>query len=407
MLRAPADTTGLTGNRAHSLAAYMNAVTSTFPPRNDLERELVERAAQAFGEQENIVRLQTQRISANIEDAERRDAVALERLTKQLFDCRNGSIAQYGSVKNRPARPRSSRASVADDPATLIRQIQRSVAGCEWMLKEWAELRAWVERGIAWDPYQQLKSIRLLGCQPHQAARHRDVFNILVACWSHRWHVHAFTEICSELCDADYTLFLRDLRVMATNNTTRLDPDAARSVLLSIIARAVAQVEAMAAAARERAERDAALRADCLSFDGSAEGERLRKSERRAFDTFITALNQLIDLRASDRKRAPDESKVEVPRAATRSEITIRERAHGPAIASTSVNGFDDGHARPAARRLPTLKAPALQAPGSSGSEDSARAGFAAKTGLNMTQMTMGSLPSSFVSPLPVTVVTQ
>jgi hypothetical protein len=294
------DTSGHAGRRADAFDKYFRAIASDFPPRNDDERTLVDSAARALDEHDRVVRLQTERVLARIEAAKRRDAEELEHLIERLYGCRNGSIERYGNIKDLPARPRRLDEGFADDPAALIRRIQRSAAGCQWMLNEWASLDTLIEQGAVWGPQHKLKSIRLLGRQPDQAGFHRDVFDILMASWSlDPKRSHPFCELKSELDPVAYMHFVRSLRTTLKHMMDRLDPKVARGSLRSIIRRAVTELEAIAAAARERTAQNEALTADCLSFDHSIEGERLRETELRCFDTFVTALDKLIDLRTS------------------------------------------------------------------------------------------------------------
>ena len=80
------------------------------------------------------------------------------------------------------------------------------------------------------------------------------------------------------------------------------DQENSRRVLVGIVEGAIARVKVKAAEAQERAERDAARRADCLSFDGSHEGELLRRYLVSNHRQFIRSLNEFVKIR-----RAADE----------------------------------------------------------------------------------------------------
>ena len=58
-------------------------------------------------------------------------------------------------------------------------------------------------------------------------------------------------------------------------------------------------MKSSAAIALARADRDAARRADCLSFDDSAAGERIRQYEFRSHRKFLRTLKEFFDVRRS------------------------------------------------------------------------------------------------------------
>ena len=50
-----------------------------------------------------------------------------------------------------------------DHAAALVYEIERTAAGCQWLLDQWAELRAVSDQGHAWNWPQQYRALRLLG----------------------------------------------------------------------------------------------------------------------------------------------------------------------------------------------------------------------------------------------------
>ncbi len=425
MSPTPADCTAPTSDRARRFDEHMNGLIETFPPRNARERALVERAAQAFDVHEQVVQLQAARISSNIADAERRDAAALERRAQQLFHWRHGPIEQYGCVNHRRGSRRTSNRRVAADPETLIWEMERSLAGCQWLLNQWAELRAVLERGAAWEPQHTLKCLRLLGRHGHEAAVERDVFDILVASWSlHPKRAHPFCEIGSELRPGQYRGFVRMLRATRTERIVSPDPETARRMLLRIVEGAMERLAPVAAAAEGRAERDAALRADCLSFDFSAEGERLRRAEERSLDTFLSAMDQLITLRQNvcERETTAVASGKDAAAAECGSEIGDRQadlvnapashrhartpqpaQEHPPADGDAELEDAEILKWIPDVRRAPRAAAVAGRNAHVLDSDYSCAADHAALAALGVTNVTNGFLPASPVSPLPET----
>ena len=196
----------------------------------------------------------------------------------------------------------------------------------------------------------------------------------------------------------------------------------ARRTLLSIIDRKVERLKPIAAALEARSAEDAANQADRLSFDFSPEGERMRRAERRSFDTFFSTLDQLIELHKNGGKAAPSQGqRREEPAAPTRKAAIANgkdgvaiPRAPRPPAPAPPLGAPARSHDRKGApietERLQSLlnvrRAAGVPAAASadnrfSGSDDSALADFAAFAAPGVTQVTQGSSLRHPVSPLP------
>jgi hypothetical protein len=68
-----------------------------------------------------------------------------------------------------------------NNPALLVLRLERTVAGCRWLLDRWAELKARLEPGEVWAASDQFKSVRLLGKQPLHAIDDPEVTQIFLA----------------------------------------------------------------------------------------------------------------------------------------------------------------------------------------------------------------------------------
>ena len=167
-----------------------------------------------------------------------------------------------------------------DRPGLLVLRLQATPLGCEWLLGQWAGLKAILDRDQPWLPSDKLKAVRLLGKQPFDAIDDRDVALVFLAAFvlkgaSGQW----CSEILTEMNGADIRRFVqnaadRQLGSLKPENATK-----AREVLLGIIERATERLTLKADAHRVRAEVQAELAADFLAFDDSPEGERLRRYE--------------------------------------------------------------------------------------------------------------------------------
>src|SRR5205823_11815343 len=75
--------------------------------------------------------------------------------------------------EDRPGPPRVRDARLPDDPehpAALVQRLEASGTGCRWLLDRWAELRALLDRGLAWhsrseEHTSELQSLAYLVCR--------------------------------------------------------------------------------------------------------------------------------------------------------------------------------------------------------------------------------------------------
>jgi hypothetical protein len=108
-------------------------------------------------------------------------------LGQQLFRDACGPLALHLESKLDESIPdgeslRISDYSVDEDhPMRLIIRLQGKRAGCQWLLDQWAGLRALLARGVPWLAPDKLKAVRLLGCHPIDAVENLDVAKVYLA----------------------------------------------------------------------------------------------------------------------------------------------------------------------------------------------------------------------------------
>ncbi len=280
----------------------MLSVSDTLGPRNAVEALVVRQIVNSSWAQDRISRAQTARLSTMIEDDARREREAVLSLGQRLFSTKGElPIEMWGLINFYHAGQRASRSSNQEDvnnPAKLVRELSSTVAGCDWLLQQFAELRELLEFDNAWEGHHKLKCIRLLGRSPLDCANVREVAEIFVATWSIRSvRSGVYSELRSELGPIEYKRFTKRVRRIWKNMMNALDLDNSRRILVSIVERAMARVRAQSAVARERAARDAQRRADCLLFDDSMEGERLRRYEASSSRTMLRSINEFFKVR--------------------------------------------------------------------------------------------------------------
>jgi hypothetical protein len=209
-------------------------------------------------------------------------------LGRRLFTDRLGPLTFYPTGCDYDELDNDRRASTSfadrgddpDRPAALVLRLQSTLLGCEWLLGQWAELRAILDQGKPWLSSDKLKAVRLLGKQPFDAIDDRDVALVFLASFvlkgdKGRW----YWEILMEMNDQDTRRFRQHAADRQLNSLKPEDAAQARERLVGIIERATERLRLKAEAHRQRAELHAALAPDVLAFDDSPEGERLRRYE--------------------------------------------------------------------------------------------------------------------------------
>ncbi len=171
--------------------------------------------------------------------------------------------------------------------------MRRTVEGCQFLLDRWAELRALLEPGKYWQPHHKLRAVRLLGHQPLDAIASLDVAQIYVRSWTiNPKRETPWSELKSELGPDEYRRFKSRVHSQWPDLLNSYDDAKERQVLIEIVERAVQEIAVKAQEAVQRAERDAALRADALSFDDSHEGELLRRYQTANHRAFLRSLSE-------------------------------------------------------------------------------------------------------------------
>jgi hypothetical protein len=280
----------------------------SFQPRNPAEEVLVERLVSLRWQQNRIDRAQTARLTqriyhGEIEEADRVQEQVIE-LGQKLFRDACGPVALHLPHKVSEAYEdgesfRISDYSVDEDqPMRLVHRLQATGAGCQWMLDQWADLRALLERGVHWLAPDKLKAVRLLGRHPIDAIDNADVARVYIASFTlASQEGNPFREILNELSDNEVPSYVSYLKQRQYGALAPKDVAAARQMLLEIVDRATARLREKAERFRQLAELDADSAADRLSWDDTAEGERLRRYELTCERTWLRMFDLLLKVR--------------------------------------------------------------------------------------------------------------
>jgi hypothetical protein len=280
-------------------------VNSSLRPRSGLESILAVNVTRASWMIDRSIFAQRARLTSLIKERPQRELAELSNIYKRLFFDRRGPV--HGASRYNFVGERTSCSDVpdhVDDPDTLVRKIQNSVPGCLWMLDRFAELRALLAPGTAWQAQHKFMFIRLLGKQPLDALTDREVAEVHLRTWTispspgSPWRT-----IRSELGREEYRNFLFQVSRQWPDMLDSHDDAKERQALIAIVDRAVEKVKIKAAMAAERAAQDATLSDECLSFDDSPEGERLRRYHL----SFHRALLRSVEAFAKVRRAALDD----------------------------------------------------------------------------------------------------
>jgi hypothetical protein len=307
-------------------------------PRDLVELSIVDDAVEYSWMLDRARRAQVSRLATNIAsagiDQAIREADRVLCLGQKLFADNRAPLADYphSDVGSGYSNTRISYSELLDDPEDpprLVLHLQATAGGCQWMLDRWAELRSILEDGLNWQSVDKLKAVRLLGRQPLEAVDDRNVLLIFIACQRMEGQpIDTIPEIWKELGISEKKRYAERLRGRGVDRLVPEDPAAALQLLFGLIDHATAQIKVKAEEHRRRAEIVDALAAECLLFDDSPEGERLRRYELANGRAKARALN----------------------------ELRMRQRSHLPAVTGqlSVVGGSAEAKSEPIAPNEPT-----------------------------------------------------
>ncbi len=312
-----AKTPVLPGENRAAFQARLDAWIADLQPRDEIERFLVTRAVEVSWRLDRVRHaLEARRAAARFAESHRLAAQAEEvvALGRRLFFDPVGPLCLYPHAA--PVGGEVHRVSWSgdpgdpDDPARLVVRLEAMALGCAWLLDRWEELRDILECGLLWQPHDRLKAVRMLGRQPLDAPDDKRVLAIYLCGWAMDPNDHqGFTDMVNELAPGERKVFVNRLNNRDAMDAMPPGPEAARAMLLALIAEEEERLEVLLAGHLERDDAQAAAE---LAFDDSAYGERLRRYEAendRALLRIIETLRKR--RRSSDLAGPPPPSVVE------------------------------------------------------------------------------------------------
>ena len=214
-------------------------------PADDVEQRLVDDAVVHTWMQDRARRAQAVRANANLAQFGVAQAVndekEVEELSQRLYKDRTGPLTFYPTDSELVKLLEKTRIATtsyagdnkvdADRPSALVLRLHATLIGCEWMLGEWAELKAILDRGKKWLPCDKLKAVRLLGRQPLDAIDDRDVAMVFLATSVLQGSSQWFWEISTELSEPDLGHFRNNAAARKFKSLRPKDAASAREAL--------------------------------------------------------------------------------------------------------------------------------------------------------------------------------
>jgi hypothetical protein len=181
------------------------------------------------------------------------------------------------------------------DPEHILIELESTIAGCDWLLARWAELKANLAPGLSWHSPDKFRCVRLLGRQPLDAPDFPEVCLVYLAS-----HVadprfsNPFYELAQEFepDTRDYKHFKERLKERPWKELRPRNEAEARRKLAELIDKCTARIEKIKSAHEKRAEQYASKGAGQFLFDPSDESERLRRHQRACTRDTFRAISQ-------------------------------------------------------------------------------------------------------------------
>jgi hypothetical protein len=278
--------------KAIELEQRINKWINELNPRNDAERELVVQAAELAWTIDRTKRSETARLAKCVRQAQ-----------LKADQQRHKEVGELGRrlLYNTEAKPLPTPGRRwEDNPAAFLKELENSAEGCRWLLDHWIALRVLLDRISAWTYGDMFRLIRLLGKYPIEAINDPKLNAIFLAWdallpgWAERFWKEC--KKCKPLHDPGFSDFGR-WREIAERPS---DAAAAITFFERLMDEQVARLEELLEVHEEIAGDDPTELADCESFDGSAEGERLRRSLTALRRELRQTLDLLMKMRKSE-----------------------------------------------------------------------------------------------------------
>jgi hypothetical protein len=215
---------------------------------------------------------------------------------KRLFFDAAGPTPLYGIDPYYHPHPKSKKTSwngeavESNDPALLVRALEKSRLGCTWLRYRWLNLKARAETGI-WQGIDRLKSIRLLGMQPIAALEDERVAKIFVASDAIRHNdAGVFAELGGEMNSDRLVIYENEVFTRWPDLLSIEHEAEGREALVELVSREIEHLDELLKAHAENADAVAENALDRLRHDDTPEGSRIRAYELKCTSAYYRGL---------------------------------------------------------------------------------------------------------------------
>jgi hypothetical protein len=270
---------------------------------NDIEEFVAAQNAALSLKLEWLQRAEAEQHRSVLDNIDDEEIDEVEDLGSSLVSDNCGPTPLYGTTRFARKQARTSWNGNGLDrlrPARIVRKLESSARGCEFLLEKWTELKSHLERdGGFWVAADRLTAIRLLGRQPVDAVRDRRVADIFAATNALYRSGKAFDDLQSDMPPDTHERFVKDVRARWKGLVSHEQPEKARKVLIDLIDQNVERIEAQLEILLEESGEAAAERSvDRAGFDDSRRGLLIEQAQMRC----RRALNQGIETSRKLRK---------------------------------------------------------------------------------------------------------
>ncbi len=178
-----------------------------------------------------------------------------------------------------PAQPLRARPG---DPRHIALRLEAATAGCQWLIDQWAKLRAWLNQGADWRTNELIAALQLRGQRPlgKDAIEWQDLVEPILPTGNPAALAEARRRMLSQ-----FGAGLPD------------DPAGQRAALWRLVAEETERLLRRQAGHQRREAADLAELADRLAVDTSPEGELMRRYQLDNDRKLDRAINNLVKLR--------------------------------------------------------------------------------------------------------------
>ncbi len=259
-----------------------------YDAQTDYDEFMISSSASLACDVERSRRVCAADVEIKSEAAEADDTERADELGDLLFLHPAGPTALYGIDPVPPdtsAPSRNRKASDPNKPSRIVRRLEKTSAGCEFLLREWKRLRALAETGF-WLAPDRFRAARMLGRQPVDALEHREVAMIFVASRGIiRLGKSEFDDLRGDMNEHALDLFM--LRVKARFSDLFHESTAAeyRKMLIDLADEHITRLTSKCARHIKKATANAARTIDKLGEDQSSKGASATQLELKCMNT--------------------------------------------------------------------------------------------------------------------------